>query len=177
MIKKDKEYENEEEIEKEIVRLKTILVTKEKLRILEENNDLPPLPEIGEEIIIEENRRGWKNMLYPWKRNKRNNKITIINETDKILTNKEREIVEKTIILVQKQMEELRKTVIETDEEKEKVIKILMEVQELIDIEDDKTGKPYNKKDYEKMTNAELITLTHDALEYALKQFKNKDEK
>lgn len=119
--------------------------------------------------------KDWINKIT--KKNKKTGKRTEIeNKTDKILTDKEKEIILKTLENLKENMIQIQKAVLNNEEDKKKLINALITIQELIDIEDDKTGKPYTKQDYEKMTSSELAVLTHDALEYALEQFKNKGE-
>lgn len=109
------------------------------------------------------------------KRNKKSGRIEIINKTEKQLTDKEKNIIINVLEDAKKRVEELKTIVIEEEEDRRKIINIILEIQELIDIEDENTGKQYTIKDYNKMTQSELIDLTSEALEYALKQFKNKE--
>lgn len=110
------------------------------------------------------------------KKNKKTKKEQIINKTEKQLTEKEKKIVIEVLEDAKKRVEQLRTIVIEEEEDKQKIINIILEIQELIDIEDEDTGKQYTINDYKKMTQSELIDLSSEALEYALTQFKNKGD-
>lgn len=87
-------------------------------------------------------------------------------ESDVVISNNKRKIIKIFVEKSLKMLPSLKRMVSEGKKDKEDIIKALIDMNELMDMEDEDTGKPITRSDLEAMTIAELTEMFEEALKY-----------
>lgn len=87
-------------------------------------------------------------------------------ESDVVISNNKRKIIKIFVEKSLKMLPSLKRMVSEGKKDKEDIIKALIDMNELMDMEDEDTGKPITRSDLEAMTITELTEMFEEALKY-----------